>query len=174
LCPDCPRMKENPHSQNLRLHRLSDTPATFFITKSLLPKKPILHATFRQLIVDSFEYALRHNRIDLRAFVVMPSHWHALLAVRDPWTLPRFMHSLMSHVGAKSSLHLTRNGSRWQDSYYETQIKTARQFEYVAYYIEQNPVKKGFVEHPPEWPASSAARTDLVTDPWPWLFDNED
>src|SRR3954470_15492044 len=162
-------MKEDPHSRNLRLHRLSDTPATFFITKSLLPKKPLLHATFRRLIVDSFGYALRHNRIYLRAFVIMPDHWHALFALREPWTLPRFMHSLMSHVAAETSAHLSSRGSTWQDGYYDTRVRTARQFGYMTYYIEQNPVKAGFVQRPDEWEASSAARTDLVTDPWPWL-----
>src|SRR5436190_21820778 len=99
-------MKESPHSRNLRLHRLSDTTATFFVTKSLLPKKPLLHDKFRLVIVDSFAYALRHQRIYLRAFVVMPDHWHALFAIRAPWTLPKFMHSLMSHVAAQTCSNL--------------------------------------------------------------------
>jgi REP-associated tyrosine transposase len=167
-------MKENPHSRDLRLHRLSDAPATFFVTKSLLPKKPLLNSQLRELIVDSFEYALRRERIYLRALVVMPSHWHALFALCDPWTLPRFMHSLMSHVAAETNSHLILRGSTWQDSYYETRIRTARQFRYVAYYIEQNPVKAELVDRPEDWEASSAARTDLVTDPWPWLFEKEE
>jgi hypothetical protein len=64
-------MRPDPHSRSLRLHRLSDTPTTFFITKSLLPKKAVL------------------------------------------------------------------------------------------------------VEKPDEWVASSANRKELVTDPWPWLLDEE-
>jgi putative transposase len=167
-------MKGNPHSRDLRLHRLSDAPATFFVTKSLLPKKPLLNSRLRQLIVDSFEYALRHERVYLRAFVVMPSHWHALFALREPWTLPRLMHAFMSHVAAETSSHLCLHGSTWQDSYYETRIRTARQFRYVAYYIEQNPVKAELVEKPEDWEASSAARTDLVTEPWPWLLEREE
>jgi REP element-mobilizing transposase RayT len=167
-------MKENPHSRDLRLYRLSDVPATFFVTKSLLPKKPLLNSRLAQLIVDSFEYALRHERIYLRAFVVMPSHWHALFALRDPWTLPRFMHALMSHVAAETSSHLMLHGSSWQDSYYETRVRTARQFRYVAYYIEQNPVKGQLVDKPEDWEASSAMRTDLVSEPWPCLFGKEE
>ena len=58
-----------------------------------------------------------------------------------------FMHSFMSHVGAKTSAHLTKHRTAWQDGYYETLIKTARQFTYVALYIEENPVKKGLVSH---------------------------
>ena len=57
--------------------------------------------------------------------------------------------------------------------YYETRVKTAKQFKFVTYYIEQNPVVKGLVERPDDWDASSARRTDLVTDPWPWLLDGD-
>jgi REP element-mobilizing transposase RayT len=166
-------MKDDPHSRNLRLHRLVDSPATFFVTKSLFPKKPLLNADFRQVIVTAFEYALQHERIYLRAFVVMPDHWHALFALREPWTLPKFMHSLMSHVAAKTSAFLSSHGCAWQDTYYETRVRSERQFGFVAAYIEENPVKKGFVERAEEWDASSASRRDLVTDPWPWLFDKE-
>jgi REP element-mobilizing transposase RayT len=166
-------MTEDPHSRNLRLHRLADAPATFFITKSLQPKRPLLNSELRQIIVSALAYALAHERIYLRAFVVMPDHWHALLATREPWTLPKFMHSFMSHVAAKTAGHLGANGSAWQDSYYETLVKTARQFGFVAHYIEENPVKKGLVERAEEWDASSARRRDLVTDPWPWLFDKD-
>jgi putative transposase len=126
------------------------------------------------MIVESFGYALQRERIYLGAFVVMPDHWHALFAVREPWTLPKFMHSLMSHVAAETSSHLHFHGSNWQDSYYETRVRTERQFRYIAHYIEQNPVKKEWVENPAEWDASSAAKTDLVTDPWPVLFEESD
>jgi hypothetical protein len=67
-----PLMRSDPHSQNLRLHRLSDTPATFFITKSLRPKKPVLDEAARALIVSAFAFAVQQHRTYLRAFVVMP------------------------------------------------------------------------------------------------------
>ena len=81
------------------------------------------------------------------------------------------MHNTMSFVGGKTSILLRRYKTSWQDSYYDTHVKTAKQFEFVAYYIEQNPVAKGLVEKPEDWDASSAKRTNLVTEPWPWLLD---
>ncbi len=162
----------DPHSKNLRLHRLRDAPSTFFVTKSLRPKKPVLDREVREAIVDAFAFAVRNGRIYVRAFVVMPDHWHALVGLREPWTLPKFMHSFMSHVGARTSTHLGSNKTAWQEGYYETRIKTARQFTYVAIYIEDNPVKKGLAATPEQWIESSAVRKDLVTDPWPWVFDS--
>ena len=101
----------------------------------------------------------------------MPDHWHALLGLREPWTLPKFMHSFMSHVGSKTSTYLTKNQTGWQAGYYETLIKTARQFTYVAIYIEENPVKKGLVATREQWEESSANRKNLITEPWPGVFD---
>jgi REP element-mobilizing transposase RayT len=159
------------HSKNLRLHRCSDASATFFVTKSLQPKKPILDASARAIVVSAFCYAVNTERIYLRAFAVMPDHWHALFALRVPWTLPKFMHDMMSFVGRKTNRRLMAHKTAWQDSYYDTQVKTAKQFEYVAYYIEQNPVVKGFVSLSHEWDASSASCKDAITDPWPLLYD---
>jgi len=166
-------MRPDLHSRNLRLHRLSDTPATFFITKSLLPKKPVLDEAARTIIVSALAFAVQKERIYLRAFVVMPDHWHGLFALRKPWTLPEFMHHTMSYVGRKTSVLLANYKTSWQDGYYDTCVKTAKQFRFVTYYIEQNRVAKGLVEKPDEWVASSAKRRELVTDPWPWLLDEE-
>jgi REP element-mobilizing transposase RayT len=166
-------MRQDPHSRNLRLHRLSDTPATFFITKSLLPKKPILDEAAREIIVSAFAFAVRQQRIYLRAFVVMPDHWHALFALREPWMLPKFMHALMSYVAGMTATLLKNHNTSWQDGYYDTRVKTSKQFEFVSRYIEQNPVAKELVETPEEWDATSAKQKHLVTDPWPWLLDEE-
>ena len=77
-------MKTKPHSSNLRPHRWSNVSATFFITKSLCPKKSVLDPKTRAIVVSGFRFAVDHNRIFLRAFVVMPDHWHALFALREP------------------------------------------------------------------------------------------
>jgi putative transposase len=155
----------------LRLHRWIDASTTFFITKSLHPKKPILDPEARAVIVSAFRFAVEHGRIYLRAFVVMPDHWHALFALREPWTLPKLMHDFISYVGRNTSSVLSTHDTNWQDGYYDTRVKTAKQFEYVAYYIEQNPVVKGLVDSPEEWDASSASCKDVVTDPRPLIYE---
>jgi REP element-mobilizing transposase RayT len=166
-------MRSDPHSRNLRLHRLSDTPATFFITKSLRPKKAVLDEAAREIIVSGFAFAVRQQRICIRAFVVMPDHWHALFALREPWVLPKFMHALMSYVAGKTAALLKNHNTSWQDGYHDTRVKTSKQFEFVSRYIEQNPVAKELVKTPEEWDATSAKQKHLVTDPWPWLLDEE-
>jgi len=111
-------MRPDPHSRNLRLHRLADTPATFFITKSLRPKKPVLDEAARAIIVSAFAFAVQEHRIYLRAFV----------ALREPWVLPKFMHALMSYVAGKTAALSKSHNTSWQGGYYDTRVKTARQF----------------------------------------------
>ena len=101
----------------------------------------------------------------------MPDHWHALFALREPWTLPELMHDAMSYIGRQTAPVLRVHGINWQDSYYETHVKTSKQFEYVTRYIEQNPVVKGLVEAPEHWDASSANDKELIEDPWPLVYD---
>ncbi len=154
-------MSSQAHSKNLRLHRWTGASATFFITKSLHPKRPFLDPEARAIVISAFLFAVDDKRIYLRAFVVMPDHWHALFALREPWTLPKFMHDFMSYVARKTSYLLSTQDTAWQDGYYGTHVKTARQFEYVAYYIEQNPVVKGLVDSAEQWDASSASCKDI-------------
>ena len=102
------------HSRDLRRHRWTDASATFFITKSLHPKRSVLNLEARTVVVSAFRFAVEQNRIYLRAFVVMPDHWHALFALREPWAPPKFMHDLMSYVGwkdAKSALRYVDAGA---------------------------------------------------------------
>jgi REP element-mobilizing transposase RayT len=113
---------------------------------------------------------VENNRIHLRAFVVMPDHWHALFALHEPWTLPKLMHDFTSCVARETSQLLSAHKTAWQDGYYDTHVKTAKQFEDVAYYIEQNPVVKELVESREQWDASSASCKDVITDPWPLLY----
>jgi len=143
----------------------------FSLQNVCFPRKPVLTRNATEVIVSAFAFAVQKQRIDLRAFVVMPDHWHALFALKEPWTLPKFMHDLMSCIGGRTSKLLCSHEVSWQDSYYDTFVRTARQFEYVAQYIELSPVEKGLVERPEEWVGSSAKRRDLITEPWPYLYD---
>ncbi len=59
-----------PHSRNLRLHRWTDASATFSITKSLRPKKPVLD---KDSVTDPRPYLL-----DLAVGALRPPHYSAL------------------------------------------------------------------------------------------------
>lgn len=96
------------------------------------------------------------------AFVVMPNHIHAIVAVAPPESDPRSkspvsddgimrrpVHSLGSFVGGFKSATTRRiNRSRrtpgakvWQRNYYEHIIRNDRSLEQIREYIETNPIR---------------------------------
>jgi putative transposase len=160
-----------PHSKSLRIHRVMDRPDTFFVTKCIRPRRAALSEELRASISSAFRHAVKTQRITVGAFVVMPDHWHGLIGLVGGGTLPQFMHFFMSFVGAKTVRALHALGCRWQDGYYETRIRSAKQIAYVSDYIVWNPVRQGLVSAPEQWDATSLREPALVSVPWPWQFE---
>ena len=207
LAPRAGVMDEEPHSHRLRSHRRMDGPGTFFVTKCLQPRLPLLCEPARastggasstweaapagdspptweaapagdslaDVIVGSLGYMVESQRINLGAFVVMPDHWHALLAVSEEQNLPGVLQSMNSWIGRRSQARLSEHGCSWQDGYRETRIRSSRQFSYVVNYIEGNPAQGGLAEARERWEWSSAnpRLESLCLRPWPWSFEGD-
>ena len=85
----------------------------------------------------------------------MPNHVHMLVDPLD--SIPRVMQSLK---GCQANKILNRTGQPfWQKESYDHWVRDARELANIARYIENNPVKAGFVRTPEDWPWSSAVRT---------------
>jgi len=168
--------KHGPHSGNLRVHRCKEESATFFVTKCLSPRQPVLvRSGMAAVVVQTLRFAVEERRILLAAFVVMPDHWHALMYVMPPLTLPVVMHRLNSWIGRETRSVLRNAGVGWQNGYYETRIRSTRQFAYVRGYIEGNPERQGLVGDRRDWRWSSAQDeyAGMLTRPWPWGFEQD-
>jgi REP element-mobilizing transposase RayT len=163
-------MTEMPHSHHLRLHRDMQTPGTWFVTKCLEPKRPVLIDTGAVAeIIAALAYCVQTKKIAMGSFVIMPDHWHAVLASSG---LSATMHSIDTWIGSKTAAILQQHQSAWQDSYHDTRICSTRQFLYTCHYIEENPVRKGLSSTAEEWPWSSAKQEHqhMIQRPWPWDF----
>jgi REP element-mobilizing transposase RayT len=153
------------HSSNLREFRKMEQGDTFFVTKCVSPREPVLAGETAGIISDSLLFYAEKQKIFLAAYVVMPDHWHALIA--SPTPLPRIMASLQSWINRSNS------DLNWQDGYYETLIRSSRQFSYTVHYIENNPVKNNLTSNKEDWKYSSANPINqrFLTRPWPWIFE---
>ncbi len=78
--PQCPDLfvKESPHSSNLRCHRWSDVADTFFVTKSLRPKKPVLDERAREIL----SYPHLHSPLNGNGFTYLPSSSCPIIGMR--------------------------------------------------------------------------------------------
>ena len=74
-----------------RLRRIEDTDRIFFITTNLDPGAAPLAPAERGIVLDWLGKVRVRHRFLLLAYVVMPNHAHALLAV-VPGSLQKIMH----------------------------------------------------------------------------------
>jgi putative DNA methylase len=96
------------------------------------------------------------ERYAMHAWVVMPTHVHALLTVAAGHELTRIMHSWKSFTASAANRMLGRSGAFWQREYFDRYVRDERHFEAAMQYIEENPVAAGLCARPQEWPLGSA------------------
>ena len=166
---------KKPHASNLRKHRRTDASGTFFVTKCLEPKKNILIGSSADTICQSICYYAQTEKIMLAGFVVMPDHWHAVFAPLEEETIKHRMQTIGRWIGKKLNPILLHNEVQWQDGYFETRIRSSKQFKYVLAYIENNPVRAGLTANKAEWKWSSAFPDSrkFLRLPWPWKFEKD-
>ena len=107
------------------------------------------------LVVASLFRGATMKHYQLGPFVIMPNHVHVLLL---PHIHPsRLMKSLKGYTAWKANKLLGRIGEPfWQRESYDHWIRDVEEWQRVAAYIEENPVRVGLAVHADEFPWSSA------------------
>jgi putative transposase len=105
---------------------------------------------------STFEAALERVRrnygLYVYSYVVMPEHVHLLLSEPTRGTLAEALKSLKQGV----SRRLIGDAEHfWQKRNYDHNVRTAQSFRNKLRYIHRNPVKRGLVVRPEDWPWSS-------------------
>ena len=103
--------------------------------------------------------AFHGERYDLRAWVVMPNHVHALFNV-EVTPMAEILESWKKHTAQKANRLLGRRGEFWQADYWDTFMRNGEHELETRKYIENNPAKAGLVLDPKTWPWSSARLRD--------------
>jgi putative transposase len=106
----------------------------------------------RTTIEQTFERARRRHNLRIYAYVLMPEHVHLL--VGEPPATP--LKAALQAMKQESSTKL--KGSRkhfWLPRYHDFNIFSAHKFAQKLKYIHRNPVARGLVTKPEDWPWSS-------------------
>jgi REP-associated tyrosine transposase len=156
------------------LKRYQNSGAFHFITFSCYRRQPLLtkHGAARM-----FEQALEEARIKYGFFVfgyvVMPEHVHLLVSEPERATLATAIKAIKQSV-ARRQVNLgsqqthphnqkkvvwgtQKQGTQhfWQPRYYDFNVFTDDKRVEKLQYMHHNPVKRGLVELPEQWPWSS-------------------
>jgi REP element-mobilizing transposase RayT len=111
-----------------------------------------------KLVEDAVRF-FHGERYDLRAWVVMPNHVHALFKV-DATPMARILESWKKHTANKANRLLDRRGEFWQADYWDTIMRDSGHELETRNYIEKNPARAGLVLDLKSWPWSSARFRD--------------
>ena len=162
-----------------RKHRLSYDVSghAHFLTFSCHQRLPLLTKDrTRRWVLDALESTRQNLDVALWAYVIMPEHVHVLLYPRrDDYEVRRILAALKRPVSAAAREHLEETHNEEWLTRLIVEYPSRRVFRFwrpgggfdrnifkekavakVIEYIHANPVRRGLVESPTDWPWSSA------------------
>ena len=143
---------------------------TFFISTATWERRSILQSTpLCDLLLNILRENRAKQRFELHEFVLMRDHVHLILTPSSQVPLEKAIQFIKGGFSFRAKKDLNLIGEIWQKGYNEQRIKDARDYTEKAAYIQMNPVKAGYVDHPNQFPYSSA-RLKAEIDPPPSHF----
>jgi len=102
------------------------------------------------LFEASLEEMRRRYNFLIAGYVVMPEHVHLLVSEPRRGKLDRSIQALKISVSRQSIEH-----PFWLARYYDFNVRTEEKHTEKLKYMHRNPVKRGLVAKPEDWPWSS-------------------
>jgi putative transposase len=144
-----------------------------FVTFTCYHRFPYLDDDHSRTVFEEVLEATRQRHsFQIFGYVVMPEHVHLLLSEPPNTRLEDVFRALKTQTSRKLK------GDRpqfWQRRYHDFNVFTQPKFREKLRYMHRNPVKRGLVENPEDWPWSSyrhwltgeSGRVTLESD-WTW------
>lgn len=130
-----------------------------FITCSCYRRLPLLDsAGSRSFFVKILGEVRDRYEFALTGYVVMPEHVHLLIGEPTNGTPSTVLQVLKQRV-SRSSNRADPSGAIlpqfWEQRFYDFNVWSQKKTFEKLQYMHMNPVKRGLVSHPKEWPWSS-------------------
>jgi REP element-mobilizing transposase RayT len=169
----------------------TDKHYAYFVTWTVVEWVPLFaHAAYRQIALDSLNYLRTNKHTQLNAFVIMPSHIHAVLWPDDGINLSDVTRDFKRFTSREISREAERQGASefifafkkarnenraqdvstyqvWQEGSHPEAIFTEKFAKQKIDYIHLNPVRAGLVQTAHEWNFSSARAYILGEETYP-------
>ena len=135
------------------LKRYQKAETLHFITFSCFHRFPLLEAAgAREVVEGVLEQTRARHQARLYAYVLMPEHVHLLVNEPPQILLAQFLKAVKQVTSRR-----LRGSDRkfWQDRYYDSNVYGEKARSEVIRYIHRNPIARGLVTRPEQWPWSS-------------------
>jgi putative transposase len=137
------------------VHRLRLSDRIFFVTVNLRRTLAPLGEAEYERVAAAIDVSRQKLGFLFLGYVLMPDHWHALILPVFPLTISRTVQDV-KWISARS-LNRARHtaGPVWQHQFWDRFVRHGKEFRERLEYMHLNPVRKGFVQQPGDWPWSS-------------------
>ncbi len=133
------------------LIRYQQTGDFHFLTFSCFHRLPYLNpVAAREIFESSLESMRLRHQFVVAGYVVMPEHVHLLVSEPQRGLLSRSVQALKLSVSSQSA-----ERPFWQARYYDFNVHGEEKRVEKLRYIHRNPVARGLVAKPEDWPWSS-------------------
>jgi len=135
---------------------------SYYLTIVTHARNPILIENI-DLLRASFIDSKKRYRYGIDAIVILPDHIHMIITPEHATEYPRIIRAIKYyfsvHCDKKYYMHLAQSHSRnqrgakpiWQKRFYEHTIRNEKDLHEKIQYIQDNPVKHGYVKHTHDW-----------------------
>ena len=176
-------------------YRIVQEQAVYFVTFTVVEWLPVFVSEETcQIVTDSLNFCHRAKSLRINAYVIMPTHLHAILfdADMNAQRLAQTITAFRKYTGRQLSDYCTehlpvfdrilreaagpdRKRQFWQPSRHPEAIYSQRFWRQKIDYLHENPCRKGLVYLPEHWRYSSAAywlgdsaESEVVLTPLEW------
>ena len=140
-------------SHNLRKGRFSIQGVYYHIIICTYKRQKILAKDkVTSIIFNTFDWLQTENRLEWICIMVMPDHVHTVIRLEEKQMLSQVLHSMKLFTARRINKHLSRNGSLWQKGYTDWGIRKETTLNKTIRYCYMNPVRKGIVTSPQDYP----------------------
>lgn len=108
------------------------------------------------LFLDVLRSYVAAGRFRVHDFVVMRNHFHLLLSVDGAMSVEKAVQLVKGNFSYRAKKELGFEREIWQRGFSEVRIYDREGFLYYRRYIDDNPVKAGYVQNAEEYPYCSA------------------
>ena len=143
----------NKGHRQLRKGRKSIPGAYYSITLATHNREPLLtNSGIPDIIYESFDWLEKEVRLKWMCIMVMPDHIHVVFQLGNKQTLSSLVQSFKRFTANQINTRLLGNSPIWQANYYDHGIRRDESLNKIIRYCYENPVRKGLVKHPEDYP----------------------
>ena len=171
-------------------YRVNEPRFAHFITSSIVEWIPIFSSSgCCDILVESLRFCREHKALQLHAWVILPTHLHAIVSAPDlsgviadfkKFTARRILERLdekrcdwlLNQLSYYRAAHKATTHQVWQEGFHTQAMLSDEMMLQKLDYLHHNPVRAGFVTAPEHWRYSSAhawlpgAGPLIECDPW--------